>query len=147
MSAAISPAESAASASVEADALRAELDDRYGRARGGRRGRWIAFGLVVAAIVGYFAWTTVAQAMDAVDVDNVAFREVDAHSVTIDFQVTLRAGEPVTCAIEAQDTDHGIVGWRIVEYPASAEHTRAFTETIPTVAEATTGLATSCWIP
>lgn len=127
--------------------LQAELDDRYGRSRRSRRGRWIALGIVSAAIVGYFGWTTVAQAMDSVDVDNVAFREVDAHSVTIDFQVTLRAGEAVTCAIEAQDTDHGIVGWRIVEYPASEAHTRSFTETIPTVAAATTGLATSCWIP
>lgn len=133
---------------VDADAaVRAELDDRYGRRRGGRRGVWIVVGALALAVIGYFSWSTVSQSMDSVDVDNTAFHSVDAHSVTIEFQVTLRRGAAVTCAIEAQDTDHGVVGWRIVEYPASDAHSRSFTETIPTVAEATTGLATSCWIP
>ena len=133
---------------VDADAaVRAELDDRYGRRRGGRRGVWIVVGALALAIVGYFSWSTVSQSMDSVDVDNTAFHLVDAHSVTVEFQVTLRRGAAVTCAIEAQDTDHGVVGWRIVEYPADDAHSRRFTETIPTVAEATTGLATSCWIP
>ena len=75
------------------------------------------------------------------------FHLVDEHRVTVDFQVTLRQGEPVTCIIEAQDTEHGIVGWRVVEYPADPAHTRRFSETVPTTAEATTGLVPSCWIP
>ncbi|WP_336632595.1 MULTISPECIES: DUF4307 domain-containing protein [unclassified Microbacterium] len=131
------------------DEVRAELDDRYGRRRSGarRRGPWIAFGIVVVAVIGYFGWSTVAQSIETVDVDNTAFHLVDEHSVTVSFQVTLRRGAAVTCAIEAQDTDHGVVGWRVVQYPADDAHTRSFTETIPTVAEATTGLATSCWIP
>ena len=61
--------------------------------------------------------------------------------------LTLRRGEAVTCALEAQDTEHGVVGWRVVEYPADPAHTRAFSETIPTIAEATTGFVSSCWIP
>ncbi len=128
--------------------LRAELDDRYGRTRGpGRRWAWAALGAIVVLTVGYFGWTTVAQSIDTVDVDDVAMTINDAHSVTLDFQVTLRQGAAVTCALEAQDTEHGIVGWRVVEYPADQAHSRRFVETIPTVAEATTGLATSCWIP
>ena len=38
-----------------------------------------------------------------------------------------------------------IVGWRVIEYPASEEITRALVETIPTVAQATTGTVQSCW--
>lgn len=132
--------------SAEVQAL---LDDRYGRTRS-RRARvwgWIVVGALAATAVGALGWSTVAQSLDAVDVDNTAFRPVDAHSVTIEFQATMRRGAALTCAIEAQDIEHGIVGWRIVEYPADPAHTRAFVETIPTVAEATTGLATSCWIP
>lgn len=131
------------------DDVRAELDDRYGRRRRGARARgaWIAMAVLVLALVGYFGWSTVAQSIDAVDVDNTAFQLIDPHTVSVEFQVTLRPGAAVTCAIEAQDTDHGIVGWRVVQYPADDAHSRRFTETIPTVAEATTGLATSCWIP
>ncbi len=96
-----------------------ELDDRYGRARGsrGRRWAWIGVGVVAVAAVGYLGWTTVAQTTDAVDIDVTGFHLVDEHRVTVDFQVTLRQGEPVTCIIEAQDTEHGIVGWRVVETP------------------------------
>ncbi|MGB4777073.1 DUF4307 domain-containing protein [Microbacterium sp.] len=126
-----------------------ELDDRYGRARGirGRRWAWIAVGALALATVAYLGWTTVARSMDAVDVDVTGFQLIDPHRVTVDFQVTLRQGEPVSCVIEAQDTEHGIVGWRVVEYPAGPAHTRAFRETVPTTAEATTGLVPSCWIP
>lgn len=125
-----------------------KLDDRYGRARGVRgRWPWIVVGTVAVAAIGYFGWTTVAQSIDTVDVDPIGFVVNDAHSVTVTFQVTLRTDAAVTCAIEAQDTEHGVVGWRVVEYPADPAHTRRFSETVPTIAEATTGLATSCWIP
>ena len=124
------------------------LDDRYGRRRG-PRGRigWIVVGVIVAAVVGYLSWTTVASAVDTVDVDGTGFVWHDAHSVSVQFQITVRPGVPVTCALEAQDTEHGVVGWRVVEYPASEEHSRAYTETITTTSEATTGFASSCWIP
>lgn len=128
--------------------LRAELDDRYGRTtRRGRLWTWVGVAAVTLIVVGYFSWTTVAQSVDSVDVDNLALTIDGPHSVTVDFQVTLRQGAAVTCAIEAQDTEHGVVGWRVIEYPADQAHSRRFVETIPTVAEATTGLATSCWIP
>ncbi|MEZ5214564.1 MAG: DUF4307 domain-containing protein [Microbacterium sp.] len=133
---------------VDADAaVRAELDDRYGRRRGGRRGVWIVVGALALAIVGYFSWSTVSQSMDSVDVDNTAFHLVDAHSVTVRVP-----GDPAPRRRRLVRHRHrtpttGVVGWRIVEYPADDAHSRSFTETIPTVAEATTGLATSCWIP
>lgn len=124
------------------------LDDRYGRRRGrGRLIGWIALGVIVAAVVGSLAWTTVSSAIDSVDVDTTGFTVEDARTVSLSFQVTVRPGAAVACALEAQDTEHGVVGWRVVEYPASEEHSRAFTETLPTTAEATTGLASSCWIP
>ncbi len=123
------------------------LDDRYGRRRGSRRLGWVVAGVLAAGAVGYLAWTTVASAVDSVDVDTTGFAVVDAETVTVDFQLTVRTGVPVACALEAQDTEHGVVGWRVVEYPASDEHSRAFRETLRTTAEATTGLVTSCWIP
>ena len=141
------PASTAETSAEMPAALRAELDDRYGR--GPRRGRgvWIALGVLALGVLGYLGWTIVAQSANAVDIDTTGFQLNDAHSVSVDFQVTLRQGAAVTCVLEAQDEEHGVVGWRVVEYPADDAHSRRFVEVIPTVAEATTGLVTSCWIP
>lgn len=123
------------------------LDERYGRTRSPRR-RWAigAAAAVGAIVVGLFVWTTVSSSLDAVDVDTTGFEIVDEHSVVLSFQVTAPVGRAVACAIEAQDEEHGVVGWRVVELPASQEHAQAFRETIPTTAPATTGFVNSCWV-
>jgi hypothetical protein len=123
------------------------LDDRYGRRRSPAR-RWIIVTgvLVVVALIAWFGWTTVQNTMNSVDADTTSFEIVDEHSVTLGFQITAPAGRPVACAIEAQDEEHGVVGWRVVEIPASETHARAFREAIPTTAEATTGFVNSCWV-
>lgn len=123
------------------------LDERYGRASTPRR-KW-TIGLIVAAgvlIAGLFAWMTISNALDDVSADATGFTVEDARTVTISFQVTAPVGRSVACVLEAQDEDHGVVGWKIVELPASETHARAFRETIPTTAEATTGLVNACWV-
>lgn len=123
------------------------LDERYGRTSSPRR-RW-TLGIVVAiaaVLVGLFAWMTVASTLDDVGIETTGFTVEDARSVTLAFQITAPEGRSVACALEAQDEDHGIVGWKIVEYPASELRARAFRETIPTTAEATTGLVNDCWV-
>lgn len=127
-----------------------ELDDRYGRARsaGRRRWTWILGGAVVLALIGYFGWNTYTQAAQSVDIDVTGFDLSDApHSVTVDFQLTLARGSAVSCVVEAQDEEHGIVGWKVVSYPADDAHSRTFSERVATTAAATTGLVPSCWIP
>ncbi|WP_426320345.1 DUF4307 domain-containing protein [Microbacterium sp. E-13] len=124
------------------------LDERYGRRSSPAR-RWIiAAGLVVVlAVVGLFAWWTVQGSLRSVDSDTTSFEVADEHSVTLGFQITAPPGSAVVCAIEAQDEEHGVVGWRVVEIPASDLHARAFREVIPTTALATTGFVNSCWMP
>lgn len=123
------------------------LDERYGRRRSPAR-RWLIGGgiALAVAVVALFGWFTVRGAMDDVDADTTSFEVADAHSVTLGFQISAPPGAAVACAIEAQDVDHGVVGWRIVELPASDLHARAFREVIPTTALATTGFVTSCWV-
>jgi hypothetical protein len=123
------------------------LDERYGR-RTSRLRRivgWSVVGAVAVAAVGTLGWTTVARSAQSVDVDDTAFRVIDEHTVSVSFQIVGGGGHDIACALEAQDEEHGIVGWRIVEYPADEQFARAFTETIPTVALATTGLVNACW--
>ncbi|MFH8250493.1 DUF4307 domain-containing protein [Microbacterium sp. B2969] len=123
------------------------LDERYGRSRRGAP-RWVVVAAiaVAVAVVVAFAWMTVAGSLSSVDSDTTGFQIVDEHSVVLEFQISAPAGASVACALEAQDVEHGVVGWKVVEIEPSDTHARAFRETIPTVAEATTGLVNSCWV-
>lgn len=122
-----------------------QLDERYGRT-GRRRLPWIVAGAVALLLVGAFGWMTVSQSMASVDADDLGFTLVDEHSVDVSFQVTGVQGRDVVCALEALDEEFGVVGWKIVEIPAGESHSQARSVTIPTVAEATTGLVNSCWV-
>jgi len=123
------------------------LDERYGRGRSPwRRGAAIA-GMSIAVIaVVLFGWMIVSNSLDAVNADTTGFEVVDAHSVEVTFQVSAPVGRAIACAVEAQDEEHGVVGWRVIELPASEAPVRAVREHLPTVALATTGLVDSCWV-
>ena len=123
------------------------LDERYGR-RGSTRRTRIAGGIViaiVAAVVIWFSWATVANPDNGVNADGTAFHLTE-RAATVEFQLTAPIGATVACAIEALDEEYGVVGFKVVEYEASDTHTRAFSETVPLVAEATTGLVNACWV-
>ena len=132
---------------MTAQSVQTRLDERYGRRTATRRTRiaWIALIAVAAVVVIWFGWSTVTDPNNGVKADGTAFH-LEEHSATVDFQLTAPIGATVACAIEALDEEYGVVGWKIVEYEASEAHTRAFSETVPLVAEATTGLVNSCWV-
>jgi hypothetical protein len=122
-----------------------QLDDRYGRTRR-RRGPWIVLIAIGVVLVGAFGWMTVTSQMNTVDSDDLGFELVDEHSVDVRFQVTGASGRDVVCVVEALDEEFGVVGWKVVEIPASDSHSQALSATVPTVSEATTGLVNSCWV-
>jgi len=124
------------------------LDERYGRTRSWRSrvGAGIAIGAVAAAGIGFMVWSAFSNSSDAVDAVATGYEVTDARTVHLDFQLTAPAGSSVVCVLEADDTDHGVVGWKVVALPPSTSHTHAYRETIPTVAEATTGLVNTCWV-
>ncbi len=122
-----------------------ELDERYGR---GRSRRWPAVlgGTAAVAVVAVGLWWMGGSTLDSVDTNDLAFQVIDEHSVELRFAVTAPRQREVHCALEALDETKAIVGWKIVRLPASGEHTRGFTERIPTLALATTSLVKSCWV-
>jgi hypothetical protein len=122
-----------------------ELDERYGRGRR-RRAPWIIAGIVAVLVVGAFGWMIVAQAMSSVDADDLGFDLVDEHTVEVRFQVSGVQGKDVVCVVEALDEEFGVVGWKVVEVPAGDSHAQAFSASVPTVSEATTGLVNTCWV-
>lgn len=123
------------------------LDRRYGR-RSPRRTRraLIVVGVLAAMVVGVAGWWVVTDPDNGVRADGTAFSVVDEHTVSVTFQLTAPLGREVACAIEALDAEYGVVGWKVVEYPAADVSVRAFTEIIPTLGEATTGLVNTCWV-
>lgn len=123
----------------------AELDERYGRTRAGRL-PWIIGIAIAALIVAAAGWMTVSGSMNSIDTDDLGYEVIDEHTVTVSFQLTAPQERDIVCAVEALDESFAIVGWKIMEIPADDRHTQTFTERIPTVAEATTGLVNSCWV-
>ncbi|GAA1470622.1 DUF4307 domain-containing protein [Microbacterium thalassium] len=123
------------------------LDERYGRTRPAMP-RWVVVAVIVVAAVGFGAvgWSIFAANIDAVDADTTGFEVVDEHSVAVSFQFSGPVGRSIACALEAQDREHGVVGWKVVEYPASDLPARAFREVLATTGDATTGLVNSCWV-
>jgi hypothetical protein len=51
----------------------------------------------------------------------------------------------VVCAVEALDEKFGVVGWKLVELPASTERIRHLEARVRITQPATTGLIHSCW--
>lgn len=125
-----------------------KLDERYGRTRkpGRRRAFWSVVGVLGAASIAGLAWITVSNSINTVGFDNTGHQIVDARTVTVSFQATPPRGASFACALESLDEEFGVVGFRVVEYPASELTSQPFTETIPTVALATTGIVQSCWV-
>ncbi|MEZ3159660.1 DUF4307 domain-containing protein [Microbacterium sp. BWT-B31] len=123
------------------------LDERYGRTPSART-RWIV-GIVIAVAVlagSGVAWATWSNAANSVSATTTTFRVDGGRAVVVTYQATAPVGRAFACVIEAQDEEHGIVGWKVVEHEASDEHIQAFSESVPTVAQATTGLVNSCWV-
>lgn len=138
---------------LDAEAVRAvgPLASRYGRTRRRSRGsRWL-FGAVTLAFVVVFAawvgWAGLGGTRSAVTVQDTAHRVDNDRRVEISFDLTAPTGTEVACAITALNAQSAVVGWRVVEYPASTERFRSFTETVRTTELANTGLISSCWLP
>ncbi|MGN6198471.1 DUF4307 domain-containing protein [Humibacter sp.] len=123
---------------------------RYGRtARTRRRDRWLLVALGVFIVVVVACWTVWAG-LDQVrgsgiTVDTGANQVLDNQHVKVSYTVSVDAGASVACAIEAQDVDFTVTGWKIVQLPRSSQTTRSFTTTVRTMQPSVSGSVDSCW--
>lgn len=127
-----------------------DLDVRYGRTPvKRRRDRWI-FGVAAvlfAFVLGlWVAWAGLTDITSSVDTSDTGFQVIDEHSVSIRFQLSMPAGSTASCALQAQNQAHGIVGWKVVEIGASDRFTRSFTDIVRTSERSVTGLIYRCWL-
>ena len=144
-------AEPTASAAGRGDVDRsAEVGARYGRtAATKRRDRWLLIvlgALIVVVMVCWTLWAGLDQVRgSSVNVDTGGYAIADSQHVTVTFTVSADAGASVACAIEAQDVEFAITGWRVVQLPISSKTTRSFTETVRTAQPSVSGSVDSCW--
>jgi hypothetical protein len=127
-----------------------DLAARYGQTRAhGRRNRFI--GLVTAAVfavvlVGWVVWAGLDNSGAQLEAKDTGHTVIDEHSVSIDFLLTVPVGSTASCALQAQSAKFAIVGWKVVDIPASDKATRGITEQVRTTEQSVTGLIYRCWL-
>ncbi|QTX04175.1 DUF4307 domain-containing protein [Agromyces archimandritae] len=70
----------------------------------------------------------------------------DERAVDVTWQLSVPVGTDTACAVQALNEEFAVVGWKVVEIPASERPLRTFTETVRVAQEANTGLISHCWL-
>ena len=124
------------------------LDARYGRRPPlSRRARWTVIGAAAGLALALGIWFAVASlGGSTLETNDLGHRVNDQYSVTISFELSVPPGSTTSCALQAQNEQHGIIGWKIIDIPASDRFTRSFTQTVRTAERAFTGLIYRCWL-
>lgn len=134
-----------------ASATSTALDARYGRSVGKRRrDRAIAVvvAIFVALVIGaWVIWAGLDLARGGLDSTDIGHKVLNDRSVSINYQVSMPPGSTASCALEVENEAHAIIGWKIVDVPASSTTTtRAFTEVVRSSELGVTGLIYRCWL-
>jgi hypothetical protein len=128
-----------------------ELAERYGRTSTRRtRDRVLVIGAAVAfaiVLVAWVVWAGLDGQKPSVEATDTAHRLMnEERAVEVSWTLSVPPGNETACIVQALDEDFTIVGWRVVEIPASEQHLRTFTESVRVAREANTGLISSCWL-
>ncbi|MBK4347276.1 DUF4307 domain-containing protein [Lacisediminihabitans changchengi] len=136
----------AESQTAESSALAA----RYGRTPSKkRRDRliYIVAGVAVAVVVSaWVIWAGLDQAGASLETQDVGNTIVGDSAVDVKFQLSMPIGNTAECALQAQNSDHAITGWKIVKIPASKTFTTGYEQRVLSAEPPVTGLIYRCWL-
>jgi len=126
-----------------------DLDARYGRRSPSTRriAIWAtAIGLVVAALV-WFVWAQPIDTSPQATWRDTGYVIVDpSREIVAEWEVTVEPGHPVQCALYAMNSAFAVIGWKVVDLPASDQRIRQFRDSILTTEPPVTGLVYRCWV-
>jgi hypothetical protein len=109
----------------------------------------LAAGLALA-FAGWLVWIGVASGsvggQSAFESNDTGYTIVSDHEVTVTWDFTVNPGTTARCAVQALSPTFSIIGWKVVEVPASDTRTRQLTETLRTTERAASGLIYRCWL-
>ncbi|WP_308799225.1 DUF4307 domain-containing protein [Agromyces silvae] len=128
-----------------------ELGARYGRTqKHRRRDRWLLIAGAVAlavVLVAWVVWAGLDGQRPSLQVAGTAHQLLnDERAVEVSWNLSVPAGNETACVVQAMNDDFTVVGWKIVEIPASESYTRSFTERVRVAQPANTGLVEHCWL-
>jgi hypothetical protein len=126
-----------------------ELAERYGRTKGHRRRNLIIAIAFAAVIVIVFAFWTIwaglfvpGASVESTDVGNT---RVNGKAINVKWEISANPGTKTKCAVQALDSNFGIVGWKVVSIPPSDERSRTLDTVVKTAQPAVSGLIYLCW--
>jgi hypothetical protein len=131
-----------------------DLDARYGRTPDRRRRVIFAtIAIAVALALAFAAWLVWSGAASgstggqaAFEATDTGFIVVNDREVTVTWDFSVDPGTPARCAIQAVSSNYSIIGWKVVDVPASTTRTRQLSETVRTTEPASSGLIYRCWL-
>ena len=129
----------------------AQLDDRYGRTRRHRsRDRFLLIGAAIAfavVLVAWVVWAGLDGQKPQLEVTDTGHRLLNEdRAVEVSWNLSVPPGNETACIVQALNEDFTVVGWKVIEVPASDQHIRSLTETVRTAQEANSGLIYRCWL-
>ncbi|MGH3705701.1 MAG: DUF4307 domain-containing protein [Agromyces sp.] len=138
-------------ASADAAPTKDVLDARYGRTRSHRtRDRMLLIGGAIAfaiVLVAWVVWAGLDGQKPQIEVTDTGHRLMNENrAVEVTWTLSVPPGNETACAVQAFNEDFTVVGWKIIEVPASDRHLRSLTETVRVAQEANTGLIYGCWL-
>jgi hypothetical protein len=126
-----------------------DLAERYGRTkRDNRRTRIWAIGLAVAIAAVFAAWAIWAglfQPTASIEATDVGNSRVSDTAIQVRWELSVNPGTSAKCAVQALNSDFGIVGWKIVSIPPSDARSRTLSEVVRTAEPSLSGLIYRCW--
>lgn len=127
-----------------------DLAERYGRTRSSRirAGVFVAASALIFAILfaAWLVWGGLLGAPAQFEARDTGHRIVSDSRVEVSWQFTVEPGTDARCAVQALNSTFGIVGWKVVDVPASTRRIRELSETVATTELAVTGLIYQCWL-
>lgn len=127
------------------------IADRYGSIETSNSGLKIAawvFGILFAAgFVLFLVFQNLGSSSSSIDVQVVNMRVDSGNQFTVDLRADAPPNTEYQCAIEVQNSQKGIVGWKVVDFEASPQWSRSVTVAINTSESGASGLISGCWLP
>ena len=126
------------------------LDTRYGRAANrGTRDRRLLFGVagfLAVVLLAFVVWVGLGASEPLIETRDIRHSIIDADTVSVTFEASIPVGRSASCAVQALNEAFTVIGWKIVDLPASTVYSRSTTTDVRTTEQSNTGLIYRCWL-